>query len=163
MLDQIFGFSSKSRRVGSYTGLIITRETNEHFDRVSGFSLKAKWLGDRPGFLMETTRSAPLLAVKLRPSVVKKLRLQQFFYQKTVLGPKYLKTIKFRQISARAFTCRSEFRLGTSGILNVIMGSGPRLASPNFILGGGLFSGGGGYSIHDCTDINVYACALQLF
>ena len=25
------------------------------------------------------------------------------------------------------------------------MGSGPRLASPNFILGGGLFLGGGGY------------------
>ena len=36
----------------------------------------------------------------------------------------------------------SKFRLGPSGILNDIMGSGPRLASPNFILGGALFSGG---------------------
>ena len=42
----------------------------------------------------------------------------------------------------------SKFRLETSGILNVIMGSGPRLASPNFILGGGLFSGGGGYELY---------------
>ena len=31
-----------------------------------------------------------------------------FFSKKAVLGPKCLKTIKFRQISARAFTCRSE-------------------------------------------------------
>ena len=37
----------------------------------------------------------------------------------------------------------SKLRLGSSGILNVIMGSGPRLASPDFILGGGVFLGGG--------------------
>ena len=54
----------------------------------------------------------------------------------------------------------SKFRLGTSGILNVIMGSGPRLASPNFILGGGLFSRGGGYSLND--DISSFFIIPQI-